>query len=428
MNRRRAAAVVAAVAAVAAACGCAGSRRASEPAPYSAHLAASLAWDERGAPRFRIAAALPRAELAVLAAGSADAWVRLVLSARVTTPGGRSLGGEVWTRQIAAHDLLAPGDLHWCVELNTLPGAQELALAVLVQGQPWGAPWRRGFEVPAPVAAALYLGEPLFVRTTPAAPQPAGSAGDSACDDILVGRYYDANHGPPRLRTAAYDFAAGADSSFELAYVVRSLDAMETAGDGVPVAQGSWTLLRQGWITPAEWQLPALGLGRHVVELRLQGRSRSATAEGRFEIGLADLAALAASDGGVGLLRLLLSAAEVDSLRRAPPDGRESLWQEFWRRRDPEPSTPANEALAATLARVRQANLRFGGVRAGWRTDRGRVYITYGAPDTMDTLQNPEGFDRIERWTYTASNTVFVFVDRDGRGEYVLLRTNAPEF
>ena len=36
--------------------------------------------------------------------------------------------------------------------------------------------------------------------------------------------------------------------------------------------------------------------------------------------------------------------------------------------------------------------------------------------------------DRIERWTYDAANIVFVFVDAQATGEYVLRRTNATEF
>jgi hypothetical protein len=80
------------------------------------------------------------------------------------------------------------------------------------------------------------------------------------------------------------------------------------------------------------------------------------------------------------------------------------------------------------LQRVQYANAHFSTARSGWRSDRGQVYIRRGAPERVDRLSNQEGFDRIERWTYGGSQIVFVFIDRDGRGEYTLLRTNAPDF
>ena len=426
--RRRLGSRAVAAAAAAVAIGCAGTRPLSEPAPFSAHLAASLAWSAGGTPRFDIAVALPCSALRELAARD-DPKVRLVLHADVTMPAGKSMASEVWTQQLAVGDLESGGDLHWCVSLATAPGPQQLGLTVLVQGQPWGVPWTRGFEVPTPVPAALYLGEPVFLTARPAASTAAGSAADSACFDLLVGRYYDAETGPPRLRTAVYDFAADVDTSFVLAYAVRGLDASASAAaPQLPVAAGTLRVRRRGPVTPVVLELPPVPLGRHEVELSLQGSKRRTSVTGRFEMGLVDLAALAASAGGMELLELLLSSTAADSLRRAVPEAREALWNELWRRRDPEPSTPANEARDAALARVRAANLRFGDTRPGWRTDRGRVYIAYGAPDAVDTMPNPEGFDRLERWTYVAPRFVFVFVDRDGRGEYTLLRTNAPDF
>ncbi len=140
-----------------------------------------------------------------------------------------------------------------------------------------------------------------------------------------------------------------------------------------------------------------------------------------------DLATLGGGEGGLELLRLLLPAEAAAAVVAAPPAARESVWDDAWRRLDPDPTTPANERRDEMLQRLRYANTHFSTTASGWRSARGRVFVQRGMPDHIDVLQNPEGFDRIERWTYDERNEVFVFVDRDGSGEYTLLRTNAAE-
>ena len=414
---RRAAHGLGALAALAAA-GCAGTPRLSEPSPFSTLLAAQLAWVEGDRPLYRIVASLPRRDLAAVAGD--DGVVRLVLSGIVSSRTGKRLRDGAWPRQFARADLDTPGDLRWCVELGTVPGAQVLDLTILVQGQAWGAPWRRRFTVPTPTPAALFLGETLFLARTEAG--NADAAADSPCQRLLLGGTYEASNAPVQARGAIYDFAPSGPGEYELSWRVRALEAPAAA---VPGFQDTLALVRQGLVTPFTFELPAVTLGAHELALQVRAGERMATATEPFALTLHDLAGLGPGSGSVQLWRLLLSPNEAESLAAAPPESREALWQEFWRRRDPDPTTPANEAREAALARVQQANLRFGAAAPGWNTDRGRVFITRGAPDRVDSMTNPEGFDRIERWTYTASNTVYVFVDRDGRGEFTLLRTNA---
>jgi len=143
---------------------------------------------------------------------------------------------------------------------------------------------------------------------------------------------------------------------------------------------------------------------------------------------MSDLSSFGASGDAFLLLALLLTPAEVDSLRKAGPAEREQLYATFWKRRDPDPSTPENEARDEAVRRVRYANSHFTASHPGWKTGRGRVYIQLGAPDRIDALQNPSAVDRMERWTYGKGEKVFVFVDRDGRGDFELARTNVPNW
>src|SRR6185295_8314817 len=103
----------------------------------------------------------------------------------------------------------------------------------------------------------------------------------------------------------------------------------------------------------------------------------------------------------LSLLRYFPGSEALDSLRHATPADRSARWHEFYRSTDPNPATPANEALDQYFGRITLANQRFTdeGV-PGWRTDRGEVLIRIGEPDEVfDASPLSEG--RIIRWGYT---------------------------
>jgi GWxTD domain-containing protein len=124
------------------------------------------------------------------------------------------------------------------------------------------------------------------------------------------------------------------------------------------------------------------------------------------------------------LLSLIASNDELSDLREASFDDRPQEWVEFWKKRDPTPGTNANEALEEHLRRVRHVNTEFGSVEAGWKTDRGRIYIKYGEPDQVETATDPYMQGEYLIWRYYMNNLVFVFYDRFGLGDYQLIRTN----
>jgi GWxTD domain-containing protein len=68
---------------------------------------------------------------------------------------------------------------------------------------------------------------------------------------------------------------------------------------------------------------------------------------------------------------------------------RENFIKTFWRRRDPTPDTPFNEFREEHYRRIMYVNEQYFEGRAGWRTDRGRIYIMFGPPDFLET--NPAG-------------------------------------
>jgi GWxTD domain-containing protein len=66
-------------------------------------------------------------------------------------------------------------------------------------------------------------------------------------------------------------------------------------------------------------------------------------------------------------------------------DERDQFIEQFWVRRDTDPSTPENEFKEEHYRRVQYANDRFAAGIPGWRTDRGRVYIQFGKPDRLES-------------------------------------------
>ncbi len=61
---------------------------------------------------------------------------------------------------------------------------------------------------------------------------------------------------------------------------------------------------------------------------------------------------------------------------------RAAFVEAFWQRRDPDPATEANPVREEHYRRLAYANQHFSEGRRGWRTDRGRVYVIHGEPDT----------------------------------------------
>jgi GWxTD domain-containing protein len=68
---------------------------------------------------------------------------------------------------------------------------------------------------------------------------------------------------------------------------------------------------------------------------------------------------------------------------------REAFIETFWQRRNPNPDSPENEFREEHYRRIQYANDHFAAGKPGWKTDRGRIYIMWGPPDSIDS--HPSG-------------------------------------
>jgi len=112
----------------------------------------------------------------------------------------------------------------------------------------------------------------------------------------------------------------------------------------------------------------------------------------------------------------------IDSLIKADPDERKKLWEGFWNEKDPTPGTEKNEFLEEYYRRVDFANQHFRSpFSPGWRTDRGRVYIKLGPPDSIERHPFDINTKAYEVWYYYTLGYRLIFVDEYNLGDYTLV-------
>jgi GWxTD domain-containing protein len=121
----------------------------------------------------------------------------------------------------------------------------------------------------------------------------------------------------------------------------------------------------------------------------------------------------------ISKVRYTITAEERKAFLALAPEAREPFIEDFWRRRDPTPSTPENEYRVEYYNRIERSNRLFsGGGSPGWLQDRGRVYITLGPPDSRVTYPRGVTFYGLptEIWWY--GFTTIVFIDEYWNDDY----------
>jgi len=122
--------------------------------------------------------------------------------------------------------------------------------------------------------------------------------------------------------------------------------------------------------------------------------------------------------------------------RLATDEEREQFIEQFWLRRDPTPDSTENEFKEEHYRRIAYANERYASGIPGWKTDRGRIYITFGPPDENESHPSGGSYERpieegggttstfpFEKWRYRyiegiGSDINIEFVDTTMTGEY----------
>ena len=254
---------------------------------------------------------------------------------------------------------------------------------------------------------------------------------ENCCDDRVVelmgdARAYAATLAAVERRRAPAPEAALAASGGNLMKRIRRL-TVEPRGSQASVAPAFSAALLLVIFAAALTALPAkLPIGRHArVTLPVRGVAlapaqpqSAAEASTPYAKWLAEDVAYIVADEERAAFQKLASDAE-----------REAFIQQFWQRR-------GAAFKEEHYRRIAYANEHFGGSVAGWKTDRGRIYITYGPPDEIDDHSSGGSYRRppeeggavvetfpFQQWRYRhvegiGDNVILEFVAHYGTGDF----------
>ncbi len=136
-------------------------------------------------------------------------------------------------------------------------------------------------------------------------------------------------------------------------------------------------------------------------------------------------------------VRWIISDEERSAFKQLSNDEeRDQFIEAFWQRRDPTPDTVENEFKEEHYRRMAYANEHFPAGIPGWKTDRGRIYITYGPADEIEAHPSGGTYERpmeegggststfpFETWRYRyiediGQEVIIEFVDTCQCGDY----------
>src|SRR5881396_2978313 len=134
----------------------------------------------------------------------------------------------------------------------------------------------------------------------------------------------------------------------------------------------------------------------------------------------------------------IITKEEHDAfLRLTTDDAREEFIEKFWEIRNPTPGSPTNSYKEEIYQHIAYADAHFGigSGTDGWRTDRGRTYITLGPPQQKQVYRNSANLYPMEIWFYSGANPALppffyvMFYQREGSGDYRFYSpyTDAPD-
>ncbi len=129
-------------------------------------------------------------------------------------------------------------------------------------------------------------------------------------------------------------------------------------------------------------------------------------------------------------IKLILTDYETEVWEKCETnDAKKRFLFTFWASRNTDTTKPYNEALEEFRARVDYANkhFKYGLMKEGWRTPRGRVYLRYGEPTRIERFVQKGDQPAYEKWYYDEmqGGVHFVFIDFRNNGYYQLVHSTA---
>jgi len=344
-----------------------------------------------------------------------DKWDR-----HLGSPPQATMGSDVYFLDSATFDL-PPGTYDFIIELTDRNSYSSYSL-------------RKSETIPSYSAPGLQLSDPILASAIQRAEVPGQFVRNGYAISPNPDHRFGARSRIMYVYHELYGGTTGAavEDSFEVTY--RILDEF-----GRQVRAFAPEIKRRSGPNTAHvggLSIAGLSKGRYTLSIRVEDRTSGlhTTARTPFEIvpyrfspGSPELTDEEISKS-IDIISYLGSSREKALLEGLDETGRANFVRRFWSDRDPNGSEPGNTYFYEMLKRYDYANERFSGHIPGWLTDRGRIYISYGQPrDVERHVNNPDTKD-YEIWTYAIEGeTMFIFVDERGFGQYRLVHSNARD-
>lgn len=166
-----------------------------------------------------------------------------------------------------------------------------------------------------------------------------------------------------------------------------------------------------------------LNYSKYVYRMNLTQGDTTVERRKEFQVGWAGLSNQVTNlDNAIDQMVYVLSNKEINRMKKADPEDKRKMFSDYWKQRDPSPGTEENELMDEYYRRVNLATEQFStSIREGWRTDRGMVYVLFGAPNDIDRHPFELGSKPYQIWYYFDLNRQFVFVDETGFDDYRLV-------
>jgi GWxTD domain-containing protein len=125
--------------------------------------------------------------------------------------------------------------------------------------------------------------------------------------------------------------------------------------------------------------------------------------------------------------RYVAAAGDVNTFEKLQTkEARREFLAGFWAKIEKEQRGTTDLTRKIYLERVKFANERYSEMgKEGWRSDRGRVHCMQGDPDEIQRFPSLDTSKPYEIWNYNQieGGIIFVFVDRFGIGNYMLMHS-----
>lgn len=123
---------------------------------------------------------------------------------------------------------------------------------------------------------------------------------------------------------------------------------------------------------------------------------------------------------------IITSDERKEFLKLTTDDARDKFIEDFWEIRNPNPGSPENTYKDEIYRRIAYADSYFGSGanEEGWRTDRGRTYITLGPPQQKEVHYAAANMFPLEIWFYSYGHPALppafyiMFYKHEGFGDF----------